>query len=212
MRWQQLFGESAPAVREDERVDADMSVTDPAGGMRLEFDIRPDDLMAFARYTALESPRARRRILQWRLVAAVAFTLPWLAGFALEPGPRYPFIWPVIMAAVAVPAWFAPLVILKRAVQIRTDTDVLHAGTAGHWTMAVGGDGLTYSYPAGRGQTYWSAVEKLESSSEAVYVFIQPLRAYVVPLRAFASADEAGAFIAYCKERTESSRARHGSS
>ncbi|SHF32730.1 YcxB-like protein [Seinonella peptonophila] len=64
----------------------------------------------------------------------------------------------------------------------------------GPHTVKIDGEGLTYQSPVSNGFTQWSGLERIERNKQYFYVFINPIMAHIIPIRAFSSSNEAEQF------------------
>lgn len=168
----------------------------------IEFKLIPEDLRAFARFTALDMPRGRA--LMWivravMLGAQIAGVFV-IAGMDDDPR-RWLLLTPTPVALVL--AWWVPYLGTLAMARISAEHQIANTKGLGEWTFTADGEGLSHAHRAGTGWVPWSAVHSVESPPSGVYVFTQPLNAHVIPSHAFADSEEMQSFARFCREKVE---------
>jgi YcxB-like protein len=74
------------------------------------------------------------------------------------------------------------------------------AGATGEWLLEITSDGLFCSAELGESTIKWPAYTHVFGTSEHIYLYRGPQRAIIIPRRAFASPEEAEAFLQAAQE------------
>lgn len=170
--------------------------------MTVEFELTPDDWVAFNLYHHRRSPTARRRYLRsWLFPAAV-----WLLGcmvlwYLADRGRGTPLqtflaLLPLFVAA--------PIYLLWYPWAYRRNLEKIVAGMVSEGTnrqlfcrhrVTISPDGIAESGEFGRSTTTWQAVERVVADGEYAYVYLNALAAIIVPRRAFANPAQFDEFV-----------------
>lgn len=73
-----------------------------------------------------------------------------------------------------------------------------HSGLSGilcEHTVTIDPEGLAEVTPVNESRHYWRGVHRVDSTSEHIFIYIQPSMAHVIPRRAFAFPEQADLFF-----------------
>jgi hypothetical protein len=158
-------------------------------GMTLSYELVEDDLVALQRH------QFRRRVPLLLLWLAV---LVYLVADTLKMGIAGGLI--LVVPAALLFGWM-PSAVRK---QVRKQSGLL-----GPQALAASPEGLTtWSAALGQEQRGWPGIREIRAGREHVYLFLNPMQAYVVPRRAFASTEESERFLARVREWHRAARTR----
>lgn len=174
--------------------------------MRVSFELTRDDYAALTFHKASPPRMTRQRLLVLALLLGVMVGLMGLltllhGGLAwVDEAPLLrPLLWAIGIAVGAFVAISALLWALRLWVRRLPRDD---GATLGEHTLEVDEDGFHVEGRSGRAFVKWSAIVEVRETNEHLFLFVDRMLAYVVPKRAFTSADECAAFADYVRART----------
>lgn len=173
--------------------------------MKLEYDLSEQDYMAFNMHYIKYSKRIRSSLFVQRyLISLIFLVIPFVTG-----GAKYISLGGSLALAVVIyvlwvvfyPKYFNGA--LKKRV-----TKILNQGNnkslLGRRTMSLGEDGISEMGNYGDGKIPWDSIKKVEETNEHIFVYINDVNAYVIPIRAFKNEDDKKKFLdaigEHCKE------------
>lgn len=172
---------------------------------RVDFDLTEDDYMQYIQYHFRRSDDAkagRRRMAIFGTMAFVVF------AYGTKDDPHYGIQAPALYAVrlaltVAAAAFFI-------SIYFRVARPLLMRGmvrnsrlrqSLGKTRLELQDDGVHVINDDGRGRLTWEACRGVVEESDYIYLIMAPMRAFVVPKRAFATPDDAKAFVGIARER-----------
>src|SRR5215203_5628704 len=156
-------------------------------GMHVTYELTADDLRRFARYCLFHRPR----IFLSALIASFGIGVLITGILALFVGG-----WPL-----TVPWWFFPVNIAITVLNLwKTRYGITQAlkeipGLLGDAAMRISPDGINQHSPLTEEHSLWPRVQRIVATEDAHYLFTEPVRASIIPRRAFTTPAEASAFI-----------------
>jgi hypothetical protein len=99
-----------------------------------------------------------------------------------------------------VPAWAAYIGVVRLTNRFRFKSTLDPKGPFLSPTdIRLTAEAIQWSSHRGEGRTFWHAVSKIEETALHIYLFIDRNAAHVIPKRAFATSQEATAFVELAK-------------
>jgi hypothetical protein len=149
----------------------------------IEYDLVPDDFVAFNMHHALHSEAARRQSATTRIGASVV--LPLAVGIMLAAASHDVAFGAVTTLVSGVVLWFLwPRLWsrqMKRFLMRAASSDGL--GTVGTQTLSIEDEGLREVSPGSETFTAWSKVRRIDETPDHVFIFVGPVQAFVIPKR-----------------------------
>jgi hypothetical protein len=159
---------------------------------RIEFDLEPNEVHTFVRYTMLGSARGRRFMLVERLGLAALVVISGLARGILSGDWKLAAFYAIINLVGGVPAaWVAPWALRSVAAWVSSNRQSAPGGAVGRWVYSVTAAGIAYSHNAEQGLIAWDGIDGVDVTHDAVYVFVNPVRAGILPTRVLGEMNEA---------------------
>jgi len=177
---------------------------------KIEYDLNEDDFMRYAQYHFRRSDDAKsgfRRTLVIGLLALVVYA----AG--IKDDPNFGIHAPGLFAARIVSVIVAFIVFVSiymrivRPMLVRSWLRSAAKRSLGHTLLELREDGAHVTNVEGQGRLAWEACRGVVEEAEHIYIIMGPLRAFVVPKRAFDGADGARGFVEEARERFVSAQA-----
>jgi YcxB-like protein len=157
--------------------------------MKLRYENTMDDLVAFNRYHCSRSPTLRRLIRSQQVFVAMLFVavpLGFLIGtFVLWEDPVAAI---VILgtASILAAAWFSWYPSYYRRCLDRNAKRLYAEGTnhgvVGLHDLELGNDMLIERNDSGESRIRYAKIEKLETSSDHLFIYVTSMSAHIVPL------------------------------
>lgn len=182
--------------------------------MTVEYEMTPDDWVAFNLYHHRRSPTARRRYLRSWFFAAGVWLLGCLALWHLADRgrgtPLQTFL-ALLPLFIAVPIYLVWYPWAYRRNLRRTVAGMVSEGRNrrlfGRHRVTISPRGIAECGEFGESTTAWQAVERVVSAGEYAYVYLNAVAAIVVPRRAFADPEEFDKFVRTAQEYHDSAAA-----
>jgi hypothetical protein len=163
---------------------------------QIEIDITLDDLIAFNRFAAKQSPRVKQGYRLAFIAVPVALIIVALILFK-----SLPTIVPV--AIVFILAW---IFAYPRFYWQLFDNNVKYLisqgknkGIVGKHMIEISEKGLCETTEVNQSIVVWSGLERIEQNEQYVFAFVNPMMAHIIPIRAFADAKQAIEFFSTMK-------------
>ena len=157
-----------------------VDVADALGPERIavDYELTAEDVARFQRFHILRNPKTLRTLVIHALLIAVVGSFVWKSGISLAAAVLY----------IILPLWVMPWVTRR---QLRK-----HLATHGRHSFALSPAGLwTTSTALGEGRVEWSAITEVVANEHMVMLYRNEQNAYIIPRRAFATPQEAEAFL-----------------
>lgn len=149
--------------------------------MIIEYEVTVDDALEFNRYLLRTNPRFRRPYL----LGYIAGPIVGLVLF-LMTGETSPILASVMVVGSTL--LFSGLYYYLYNQQVTKTVQGAYVGKAGplgRKTMTITADGLLASDEYSDSQLKWSGIQNVQETPSAIYLFVTPIMAYIVPKRAF---------------------------
>ena len=152
---------------------------------RIEYDLTPDDYVAFNVHTTLALPETRRQITQGRLWGAVLMAVvTGVFGLVLAGGGP---VAPLVFAALAAATWWvvSPWTLrrgVRRSVERIARTSGL--GVLGPASLEADEVGLRAASAGTVNTAPWASIQRVEETESHGFIYVGPLEAVIVPKRA----------------------------
>lgn len=174
--------------------------------VQAEYDVTPDDLLAWSVCHHNQSPSSRK---QSRLVILLAIPL-----FLFLPGMVFltsdkPFletaqaIWPLLMG----PVFFAVLYVLLLQWRRHSARQILAEGDPSKFldrrVLALRPDGMHESTSSGSNHRLWTSVERILSTRDHAFVYTSGVEAFIIPRQSFTSTVTFEDFLQEIARRSE---------
>ena len=158
--------------------------------MEVEFNLTPEDVIAFLRYHADNPPSGRR--LSWRsnLLAALLCCLLGLVGMFLILPAQVPVLSPDLLPFVLAPALLLGVYLFRHRFIAAATRRLLRGGDAkllGEQRLGITPEGVTHSTQFSAATVLWIGIEKIAVTKDHAFFYITTRSAYVVPRWAFAN-------------------------
>lgn len=174
----------------------------PAVQQEIEYELTRDDLFAFQMRASTATPSARRMMRRTRVVYGLVIIgmailmRPWRSWFSLT---AFGVFFSVFVGGGIV----AYRYVLRRAIKEMVQENMPEKGQLGRHRIRVDENGLTESTAVGQSRVTWEGIDRVERDSTALFIYTGPHQAHMIPIRAFASLDDAESFYAFVKSRAE---------
>ncbi len=170
--------------------------------MTVEYEMTPEDWVAFNLYHHRRSPTARRRYLwSWLFPAGVwlfVCTALWHLADRGRGTPLQTFLalLPLFVAAPIYLLWY-PWAYRRnlRRIVAGMMSEGKNRRLFGRHRVTISPDGIAESGEFGQSTTTWQAVERVVPDGEYAYVYLNALAAIVIPRRAFANPAQFDEFV-----------------
>lgn len=156
--------------------------------MRAEYDLQPDDVVAFYLYHNAHAPenrRARRNTFRMGM-AALVLVCGTIAVTSRNPAEAFATWWPLVLLPLVfalLPFWHASSA-MRKPIEQRVLRSA-HASQLGRQEIELTADGLRIRNPYGATELRWGAVRRIASSGEHLFIYIGPEAAVAIPRRGF---------------------------
>jgi hypothetical protein len=169
-------------------------------GLAVEFQLEPADVALFVQY----HDRASRTRWWYGQMALATITVFIIIGLLSRKAIDDPKLWPVVAAIALIFGLYLLLFLIPRSLR-RSVFQGLLRKEQNHLLfvrtqVAITSDFLNYATPYSQSLMRWMAIEKVLTSSEAVYFYLTSETAHVVPRRAFSSDDHFQTFAQTAQE------------
>lgn len=171
---------------------------------KVDYDLTEDDFMRYAQYHFQRSDDAKatyRRTLTIGLLALVVYAV----GIKDDPnfGLHVPVQYVARIVSVIVVFLVSVTIYMKiaRPMLVRGWLRSAAKRSLGHTVLELQDDGVHVGNVEGQGRLAWEACRGVVEESEHIYIIMGPLRALVVPKRAFGDDASASAFVAEARTR-----------
>jgi len=161
--------------------------------MQLDNQVGVEDIAAFSLHHARNSKRERRRVRITQasgILSSLVLVIVWPNWSVVERVVF--FIVSCLLMLIAYPAYYK-WAIKRNARSIYSGTE--SNGILGAHTIIVDAEAVTERSAVGESRIAWSGLERIEDDGDYIYLYIGPLQAYVIPKRAFRTADDQEAFM-----------------
>ena len=150
--------------------------------MRIEFETRAEDVVAFNRHHQDESPAVRR---MWRNTLIMSAVLPLLAMASIALTERTP--WPLLLGVVASPVAALVVWLFLKWHSARVTRQLLaegsNKGLLGWRVMELEGDRLTVRSEYITSVMDLRVIDRITSTNDFTFVYISSLNALLIPRR-----------------------------
>lgn len=178
--------------------------------MKAEYELTPGDLAAFADFHFRRSPHLRRRWLAGMAMGLAVVSL--LPGYLLLTSARplgeaIRALWPVMLAPVLflmvfpfLYQWTVHRTRMQLVLQAR------RRGLYGRCAVSIDAQGITGTKPTGSGRRRWQSVHRIAVTPVHLFIYTSASEAFIVPARAFGTADEFERFLQEVSHRSQAAR------
>lgn len=157
--------------------------------MKLVYTVTEPDVVAYAAHAYEHSAVIQKQLQSGRLILLVAVLLfaviaglLGIGGSCVQLGP---LTHGLLIAAVILAAAVALVLVFHRRMylwgSLKGFRSSQNKGILGPQTLAITETGITVTRPGGESTTYWRGIERVETSTNAAYVYISSMAAYIVP-------------------------------
>lgn len=153
--------------------------------MEVDFTLNADDFWRLNRYALLHLPRLRKNLVA---NAVAVFGVPFFVYFAFTRDLPASLVAGIV---VGIPLAFFVYWNFRR--QIRWHS-LLNQGLIGEHRLSIGPEGVRKVVAGAEESVAWAEISGVVNDDKHLYLFREAPRAYIVPKRAFATADEARRF------------------
>lgn len=178
--------------------------------MQLSFDVTQDDFVAFAQYYykhTAEGKRGMRRMYLLGLILIAAFA--YSESQNPEHGLSNPLQFGVYIATAVLVLgglfagylWYLRPTLVRMMCRGATFQEML-----GPTTLTFDADRITVQNDHGRGKMEWAGILEIANTPDHLFLITGMLRAFIIPKRCFANADQAAETLS--KLRTHFDQAR----
>lgn len=175
--------------------------------MELKYNLTVDDLLVFARYvydTSSTHRRARRTTILIWIVALLAVT------YLIYRIVSFPVTFPLILIWLPIAALIIYLMLLWNRRYflknyIRMQKESPNNILTGEHLIRITDSGLFGRSVSGDGNTFWSAIEHIDTVGDHTLVFIHAVAAIVIPKSGVVEGDY-DVFVGALKERYEGAK------
>jgi hypothetical protein len=157
--------------------------------MEVEYQLTSDDLYAFqwrAAYTSPRGRRARRKpYIYLFLTLLLVALLPAIGsdGFVIA---RVSFLFLVTtFPLVASLYWLFERRLIRRAIQELVKQEKPDKGQLGTHKIVLTDSGVVETTAVGESHTSWAGVDRVEQSSDYIFIYTSHAAAHIIPKRAF---------------------------
>jgi hypothetical protein len=165
--------------------------------MSVRYTLKPSDYLGLTRYVYLHDPRQRSLIAGAPLIVfAGLLAVQRYSGAAWDQA----LGWAATVTAAYVVFIFVTAWAKVRGTYARVPREY-HVQE-----MELTDRGVEVRTPRGSSVTDWKEIVAVARDGNAIYLFVSSRAALIVPLRAFASPADAGAFMQYAAGRQQSAR------
>jgi hypothetical protein len=162
--------------------------------MIVEFEATPADMAAFQAFVTGRIRRAVRTPLYYGVLTLLAV----IVGGLLAGAAGVRLHRPTFLVAIALGAAFWWLI----ARLYRSAAKPFPGGSlVGRRRVELTEDGIRQSADLHDAKTRWAGVLSIDETPAHIFLMTDRLAGYIVPARAFASADERAAFVAFARAR-----------
>lgn len=177
---------------------------------RIEYDLAEEDFMRYAQHHFSKSADAKASFRRTMIIGLGAL-LVYALSIKDDPifGLHAPALYAVRVASV-IAVFLGCITAYHRIIRPMLVRGWLRSAakrSLGHTTLVLDGEGVQVANVDGQGRLAWPACRGVVNDTDHIYLIMAPLRALVVPKRAFPEAAEAEAFFAEAHEHYASTRA-----
>ena len=167
---------------------------------RITYDLTEHDFMAYARYHfrySADARASRNRLLFFGTIALAVF------AYGIKDDPNFGLARPamyalrLVLTVTVFGGLYGIYFFLVRPNVMRGWLKTAMRKMLGKTTLELRDDGIHVNKADGKGRLKWSELREIVETSEYLYLIMGPLRAFVIPRRAFADAQECAAFLAH---------------
>lgn len=167
--------------------------------MRVDYEVTIDDLLAFNLYHFNHSPTMKRQVLLGQIIFSVMIII----GFGWIIYSNNVQGLPALIIA-GIGALFIALFVAIYPRSVRSSVrkrikklaeEGRNTGMIGKQTMILAPDQITVTTEAGTSTYKWTAINKIETTAEWVFIYNTAISAFTIPRRAFPSDDACQTFI-----------------
>jgi hypothetical protein len=172
--------------------------------MRVDFDFGRQDLEQFNRFHMRHSPTARsvRRWGYWACPAAALVPLVVFRQHGLAPMLGGALAAALVSWALIAAYWrFGVGYVIRRSCNEGDGR-----GLFGPHSLELTPEGIHETTAVSTSTYAWTGIERIADDDSHLYLYVSPTSAYVVPKRAFASAEGARTFLAQASAYRHASR------
>jgi len=173
--------------------------------MKAVFELTPDDLVALTVGHTSRSPTIRRQRYGCLIAAVVLLSaLPGLILLTTDDPllKTAKDIWPLLLGPVLFVLFVIPYMRWRAAaITRRMLAEGQNSGYYGPCSLSIEPDGLRETKSTGESVRTWSAVEKVLVTDTHAFIYTSAVEAFVLPRRAFHSADAFQEFVNEVSER-----------
>lgn len=165
---------------------------------RITYDLTEHDFMAYARYHfrhGADARASRNRLFFFGAIALAVFAygIKDDPNFGLANPPMYALR--LLLTVSVFGGLYGIYFFLVRPNVMRGWLKTAMRKMLGKTTLELRDDGIHVNKADGKGRLKWSELREVVETRDHVYLIMGPLRAFVIPKRAFADAQERAAFL-----------------
>ncbi len=170
------------------------------------YELTTDDLVAFTQFHTSQSPAARKQRVGCLTLAIVAMLL--LPGLILLTTDKPILetalnIWPLILGPLLLMILAPPYIKWRtRSLSTRILNEGENSEFNGDCSMSLDDTGIRESKASGDTFRNWSAVQRIVTSTNHLFIYTSGIEAFVVPKRAFDTDDGFNTFVQAIADRS----------
>jgi hypothetical protein len=109
----------------------------------------------------------------------------------------------VALAIVFLFQWCLERWVIRHAIRQLLKDERPDRGQLGRHRVILSDDGVVESTAVNQSRTAWAGVDRVEQSSDYIFLYTSPAAAHVIPKRAFKDAEQAEAFFRRARSRKD---------
>ncbi len=166
--------------------------------MEIKYELNKDDYIEFNLNYVENSKAMKKNVFIQRYLVSIIFLL---VPFALKKSTDIPFSYWMTVFIIAYTLWvvFYPKYFNKT---VKKNVEkMLGEGNSnslyGEHKLSLTEDGITETNEAEKLEIGWNSIEKIVKTEEHIFIYLDSIKAYIVPKRAFKDNKEEEEFITY---------------
>lgn len=174
--------------------------------MQAEYDVTPDDLVAFGLCHHSQSQTVRKQ--SWVSVLVGLMVLLFLPGLILLVSDKpileiAPAIWPLLMGPILFLFFFYLLVKFRGSRFYREVLSERQSKFLDRRTLSLEDDALRESMASGTNQRSWSSVDRILLTNDHAFVYTSAVEAFILPKESFSSTVSFDEFLQEIAQRAK---------
>ena len=172
--------------------------------MQINYQLTKDDYIAFNMHHMNYSPTFKKSIFIQRYIVSIIFLL---VPFILKDSSDIPFLYWLSVFAIVYIAWVAfydkylkwnVTRKISQMIDEGKNTDML-----GERSLQLTECGILQTSSLSESKITWDVIEDVVETKEHIFIYINALSGYVIPIRAFANAAQKDEFLGILKSHLQ---------